>query len=144
MEWSSNSLGDVQVNAVSSTERASAYEKGDAGQWQRLQHARKRLALLYRLSNVLALGDFGEAHHIVQALGEDEIFLGSTIASYFAALETAVAEKNVPGAQEALSHLVRPHAEQSGPSPHEPVGNQDEVLDGKDILDDHGSLDVIA
>ena len=149
MEWSAKSLKVEQVNAVAGTERTGAYEKGNAGQWQRLEAARRRRALLYRLTNVLARADFAEARRILHTLGADEFFFSSTFVHHFAALESAVAEEDTLAAGEALVHLLRPSAEQSGEASgknptSERETSENEVFELKDELDDHGSLDVIA
>jgi hypothetical protein len=151
MDWSSNSLNEAQVNAVAGTERTGAYEKGNAGQWQRLQAARRRRALLYRLANVLARADFAEARRIMHALGEDDFFLSSTVVHHFVALETAVAAADAPTAREALVQLVRPAPESSVEASEKTRAGDRHASESesfeplpKDELDDHGSLDVTA
>jgi hypothetical protein len=149
MEWSAKSLNGEQVHAVAGTERTGAYEKGNAGHWQRLEAARRRRALLYRLNNVLARADFAEARRILHTLGEDEFFFSSTFVHHFAALESAVTEENMLAAGEALVHLLRPSAEHSSEaSGKKPISeretSENEVFEHKDELDDHGILDVIA
>jgi hypothetical protein len=149
MEWSANSLHEEQVNAVAGTERTGAYEKGNAGQWQRLETARRRRALLYRLTNVLARADFAEARRILHTLGEDEFFFSSTFVHHFAALESAVAGEDKLAAGDALVHLLRPSPDHSGEAPGKKTASkretsENEVFEHKDELGDHGDLDVIA